>query len=105
MIRFIYGNPGTGKTEEIFKMLEIDAQSKKRALLIVPEQMTVSAERELLKRLPASAQLHIEVLNYTRLANKLFREHGGIAYNSSTRGLQKLLMWRAIMIMYKGVCA
>lgn len=98
MIRFIYGNPGTGKTEEIFKMLEIDAQSKKRSLLIVPEQMTVSAERELLKRLPASAQLNIEVLNYTRLANKLFREHGGIAYNSSTRGLQKLLMWRAIMI-------
>ena len=98
MIRFIYGNPGTGKTEEIFKMLEDDARNKKSALLIVPEQMTVSAERELLKRLPASAQLHIEVLNYTRLANKLFREHGGVAYNSSTRGLQKLLMWRAIMI-------
>ncbi len=98
MIRFIYGNPGTGKTEEIFRMLEDDAQNKKSALLIVPEQMTVSAERELLKRLPASAQLHIEVLNYTRLANKLFREHGGVAYNSSTRGLQKLLMWRAIMI-------
>jgi ATP-dependent helicase/nuclease subunit B len=98
MIKFIYGNPGTGKTEEIFKMLEDDARNKKSALLIVPEQMTVSAERELLKRLPASAQLHIEVLNYTRLANKLFREHGGVAYNSSTRGLQKLLMWRAIMI-------
>lgn len=98
MIKFIYGNPGSGKTEEIFRMLEKDAQNKKYALLIVPEQMTVSAERELLKRLPASAQLHIEVLNYTRLANKLFREHGGVAYNSSTRSLQKLLMWRAIMI-------
>ena len=98
MIKFIYGHPGTGKTEEIFRMLENDAQNGNSALLIVPEQMTVSAERELLKRLPASAQLHIEVLNYTRLANKLFRQHGGVAYNNSTRGLQKLLMWRAIMI-------
>lgn len=98
MIKFIYGNPGTGKTEEIFKMLEKDAESKQKAILIVPEQMTVSVERELLLRLPASAQLYVEVLNYTRLANKLFREHGGVAYNSATRGIQKLLMWRAIMI-------
>ncbi len=98
MIKFIYGNPGTGKTEEIFKMLESDASIKQKAILIVPEQMTVSVERELLLRLPASAQLYVEVLNYTRLANKLFREHGGIDYNSATHGLQKLLMWRAIMI-------
>lgn len=97
MIRFIYGDPGTGKTEEIYKLLKHDAENRQKALLIVPEQMTVSAERELLKRLPASAQLYIEVLNYTRLANKLFREYGGVAYNSSTRGLQKLLMWRALM--------
>ena len=104
MIRFIYGNPGTGKTEEIFKMLENDAENHKNALLIVPEQMTVDTERELLKRLPASAQLHIEVLNYTRLANKLFREHGGVAYNFSTRGLQKLLMWRALMTAAPFLC-
>ncbi len=98
MIKFIYGDPGTGKTEEIYKMLESDAKNRQNALLIVPEQMTVTVERELIKRLPPSAQLYIEVLNYTRLANKLFREHGGVAYNFSSRGLQKLLMWRAIMI-------
>ena len=98
MIKFIYGNPGTGKTELIYKMLEDDAINNRKALLIVPEQMTVSAEREVLKRLPPSAQLHIEVLNYTRLANKLFREHGGVVYNHSSNGLQKLLMWRAIMV-------
>ena len=98
MIKFIYGNPGTGKTEEIYKMLEQDAANHKKALLIVPEQMTVSVEREIIERLPPYAQLYIEVLNYTRLANKLFREHGGVAYNFTTKGLQKLLMWRAIMI-------
>ena len=59
MIKFIYGNPGTGKTEEIFKLLENDVAEKHKAILIVPEQMTVAVERELLLRLPASAQLYI----------------------------------------------
>lgn len=96
MIYFIYGNPGTGKTETIFRKLEEDAAKEKSALLIVPEQMTVSMEREALRRLPPSAQLHIEVLNFTRLANKLFRVYGGITYNYATPAVQKLIMWRAV---------
>ena len=96
MIYFIYGNPGTGKTETIFKKLQEDAATGKNALLIVPEQMTVSTEREALRRLPPSAQLHIEVVNFTRLANKLFRVFGGITYNFATPAVQKLIMWRAV---------
>jgi len=96
MIYFIYGNPGTGKTEFIFKKLEEDAANGKKALLIVPEQMTVAMEREALRRLPPSAQLHIEVLNFTRLANKLFRVYGGLTYNYATPAVQKLIMWRAV---------
>lgn len=96
MIYFVYGNPGTGKTETIFKKLEDDAANGNNALLIVPEQMTVAMEREALRRLPPSAQLHIEVLNFTRLANKLFRVHGGITYNYATPAVQKLIMWRAV---------
>ncbi len=96
MINFIYGNPGTGKTETIFRKLEEDAVKGKSALLIVPEQITVAMEREALRRLPPSAQLHIEVLNFTRLANKLFRVYGGITYNFATPAVQKLIMWRAV---------
>lgn len=96
MIYFIYGNPGTGKTETIFKMLEEDAANGKKAIMIVPEQMTVAMERDALRRLPPSAQLHIEVLNFTRLANKLFRIYGGITYNYATPAIQKLLMWQAV---------
>ncbi len=96
MVKLIYGNPGTGKTELIYSFLEKDARIGKNALLIVPEQMTVSAEREVIKRLPSSAQLNIEVLNFSRLANKMFRIYGGLAYNYASNGLQKLLMWRAL---------
>ena len=87
MINFIYGDPGTGKTEAIFNKLAEDAKAKKNALVIVPEQMTVSMERDVLKRLSPSAQLYIEVVNFTRLANKLFREHGGITYNYATQAV------------------
>jgi ATP-dependent helicase/nuclease subunit B len=96
MINFIYGDPGTGKTEAIFNKLAEDAKAKKNALVIVPEQMTVSMERDVLKRLSPSAQLYIEVVNFTRLANKLFREHGGITYNYATPAVQKLIMWQAV---------
>ncbi len=96
MIYFIYGNPGTGKTEIIFKRLEEDAANGKNAILIVPEQITVEMERDVLRRLPPSAQLNVEVLNFTRLANKLFRIYGGITYNFATPAIQKLLMWQAV---------
>ncbi len=96
MVRFIYGNPGTGKTQLVYSYLEKDAAEGNNALLIVPEQMTVAAERDVVKLLPPSSQLNIEVLNFSRLANKLFRVHGGLAYNYASSGLQKLLMWRAL---------
>jgi ATP-dependent helicase/DNAse subunit B len=39
-----------------------------RSYLIVPEQQTVSAEREMAELLPPSAPLYFEVTNFTRLA-------------------------------------
>jgi len=96
MIKFIYGNPGTGKTTSIYSYITKDANNNVPAILIVPEQMTVSVEREVIKAIQPSAQLNIEVLNFSRLANRLFRMHGGLAYNFASGALQKLLMWRAL---------
>ena len=99
MVRFIYGDHGTGKTELMLSYLADDARHGIEALLIVPEQITVAMEREVIKRLSPSAQLHIEVLNFSRLANKLFRLYGGLAYNFANKSVQKLLMWRALRIV------
>ena len=96
MLNFIYGNPGTGKTTYIYSEIVKDAKNKKQAILIVPEQFTVAAEQEVIKLIPPSAQLSIEVLNFTRLANRLFRIYGGISYNFVSKAHEKLIMWRAI---------
>ncbi len=96
MIHFIYGNPGTGKTTFIYSEILKDAQNNRKAMLIVPEQFTVASERDIVKMIPPSAQLTVEVLNFTRLANSMFRVHGGISYNFASTAHEKLIMWRAI---------
>lgn len=96
MIRFIYGDFGCGKTEYVLSCLEKDVSEGRRAFLIVPEQMTVSMERTVLLRLPPSAQLSVEVLNFSRLANRIFRERGGLVYNYATPGIRRLFMWRTL---------
>lgn len=96
MIELIYGQPGSGKTHYILECLKKDAAEGRRAFLIVPEQMTVSAERAVLSALPLSAQLSVEVLNFSRLANRVFRERGGLCYNYATNGIRKLIMWRTL---------
>lgn len=97
MINFIYGLPGTGKTTLIKNKIADDIKSGKQALLIVTEQQTVEVERSMLKLLPPSAQLNFEVLNFSRLANKLFRIYGGLSYNYITDGMKNLFMKRTLL--------
>ena len=51
MVKLIYGDIGSGKSEYILSCLKKDAREGVSAILIVPEQQTVAAERELLERL------------------------------------------------------
>lgn len=97
MVNFIYGLPGTGKTTEITNRIKDDVKCGKKVILIVPEQQTVEAERRMLLTLPASAQLSFEAVNFTRLANKLFRIYGGLCYNYITSGMKSLFMKRTLI--------
>ncbi|QXM06535.1 helicase-exonuclease AddAB subunit AddB [Crassaminicella indica] len=80
MIRYIFGRAGTGKTykilEEIKKRLEEHVQHK--LILIVPEQFTLQAERDLIEKLDLPGIIDVEVLSFTRLAHKVLNEVGGI---------------------------
>ncbi len=67
-----------------------------RIFLIVPEQQAVMAESEFIEFLPKSAPLTFEVTNFTRLANTVYREHGGIAAEYLTAGKDALIMWMAL---------
>ncbi len=99
MIRFIFGNNGSGKTTEILRMLKQDAENGISSVLIVPEQQAVQTEQLTLTQLPPSAQLTLEVTNFSRLYNRVCREFGGLSYSYITKPIKHLLMWQAVREM------
>ncbi len=96
MLHFIYGPIGSGKTTVLLKYLEGDINQGKKAFFIVPEQETVAAERKIVSLFPTSAQLNVEVLNFSRLCNKIFRTYGGLSYNFATKPIKSLIMWNTL---------
>lgn len=64
--------------------------------LIVPEQQTLIAEGEIARDFPSNAPLYLEVTNFTRLANTVFRQTGGLVKDNYDKTEKMLLMWRAL---------
>ncbi len=95
-VTFLYGRSGSGKTYAIAKSLRHAAACGIRSFLLVPEQQSHSAERHMLTLLPPTAQLTVEALSFSRLANRVFRQYGGLSYHYATAGVQALLMWRRL---------
>ncbi len=96
MIYLLFGNEGCGKSTYILNKIKEDANNCIPSFLIVPEQQTVISEKELATLLPPRAQLYCEAINFTRLANKLFREIGGLKYNYISKSGKSLAMYRTI---------
>lgn len=96
MVHYIYGASGSGKTRALMQYLSSDVRGGKRAFFIVPEQEAVSVERNIAKTLPARAQLDVEVLNFSRLCNRIFRTWGGLSYNTADAPAKSLIMWKTI---------
>ncbi|MGN1409782.1 MAG: PD-(D/E)XK nuclease family protein, partial [Eubacteriales bacterium] len=104
MIKFITGRSGSGKSCMIADTVaELIEKTDKNAVVIVPEQETVVWESRIASRLPASANLRLEVTNFTRLANSVFREYGGLADTVIDDGSRILIMWRAMLSVWDGM--
>ena len=77
-LTMIIGSAGSGKTREIFSRM-IAASLKdpgRRFFVIVPEQVTMQAQRELLMLHPGRCILNLEVTSLNRLAYRVFEETG-----------------------------
>ena len=96
MLTFLLGRYGTGKTAYIVDKIASDVAQGRQSFWLVPEQKAMSCERKIATSLPSNAQLHTEVLNFTRLCDKVFRLSGGLKYNYLTRGGKSLVMYRTI---------
>ncbi len=97
MLRLILGRAGTGKTGHIIgEIRERAARGEGKNILVVPEQYSHEAERELLRACGDSASLYAEVLSFTRLAHAVARERGGSARTYADAGQRALEMALAL---------
>jgi len=78
-VRFILGRAGKGKTYQIFQEIKkkLDEDSGQKLILLVPEQYTLQAERDLLESLDTPGIMGVEVLSISRLGHKVLQEGGG----------------------------
>lgn len=95
-LTLILGRSGSGKSTAIAEKIRECHKAKRHMVLIVPEQETVAWETRLARTLPDSVNLYLEVTNFTRLANSVFRVYGGLADTVIDEAARGLVMWRAL---------
>ena len=79
-MRFVIGKVRSGKTAFIYREIcEAVKMGKGHCLLLVPEQYSHEAERELCEVCGDSLSLYAEVMSFTGLARWSMGEHGGSA--------------------------
>lgn len=100
MLHYVTGRPGCGKSEYLLGQMKTALDGGKEVLLLVPEQQAVLWESRLAEELPLSCQLRLEVTNFTRLANTVFRQYGGLARPRIDDGGRTLVLWRAMLSVW-----
>ena len=93
MLSIIIGRAGSGKTDYIYKKIKALMENKKcENMIIVPEQFSHEAERELCQICGASVGLYAEISSFSRLINRVLSELGGLSDKTLDGGGRILLM-------------
>lgn len=97
-IRYLTGRAGQGKSSFIYREIKKSLQENRqeKLILLVPEQFTLQAERDLLASLNEPGIMQVEVMSISSLARRVLTEVGGrtrILLNQMGKNmvLQKLL--------------
>ena len=97
MLRLIIGKAGSGKTGAVINEIARAVENKQGGrMLIVPEQYSHEAERELCRRCGDSLSLYAEVFSFTGLARRIMSKQGGGAIPYLDKGGRLLCMRLAL---------
>lgn len=109
-MNLIVGRKATGKSRIIYNQIKrCIEKGEDKLILIVPEQFTFQAERELIEVLDSPGIIDVEVLSFSRLMDRLMEEVGGaVKVKLSSIGkhmaLQKALLDRQEeLVVYRGM--
>ena len=72
------GNSGSGKSHNLYKRIIEEAENNPSLtyLIIVPEQFTLTTQKDILRLHPKHGILNIDILSFKRLAHRIFEEVG-----------------------------
>ncbi len=97
MLRFILGRAGSGKTHYIRNTLaNLALNGVNDIILIIPEQFSFESEKAMLELLGESKAQKVEILSFSRLADSVFREYGGVSGETIGDGGKAVLMSLAL---------
>ena len=102
-LRFIYGGAGSGKSSFCLKDMKsrIDQGFDKKLILIVPDQFSFQAEKNLINSIGEGGLLKAEVLSFKRMAYHVFNEVGGIT-NAHINGAGRNMLIYKVLEEVKG---
>ena len=97
MLNLVIGRAGTGKTSYIMNEIKRKmSEGETGMLLIVPEQYSHDAEKQLCMACGDKLSVHAETLSFTRLCNNVLSETGGAACQLLDASGQILALYRAL---------
>ncbi len=96
MTEFIFGRSAAEKTEYLLEKIKEQLKDGKKIIIIVPEQQALYWDSLAARMLPASDAFLIETVSFTRLADIVFREYGGVAKHYISDAEKTLIMWNAM---------
>ena len=96
MLTILLGAADSGKTTRIAEDIREKMASRRDMVLLTPEQQSHRAERRLSALCGPALNLHGEVLSFTRMANRVAAEQGGLADALPDRSGRLLLMTLAL---------
>ncbi len=97
MLQLLIGPSGCGKSRRIIDLIAARrAAGEENLYLIVPEQYSFESERALLTQLSPADAARVQVLSFTRLADTVLRQVGGLAHERLDDATRALLMSRAV---------
>lgn len=97
MLQFIDGPPGSGKTTRLRQMVVAAYDTAPGgAMMLVPEQYSFETEKAILALAGPQKASCIQVVSFTRLAEQVFRQEGGVSGQYISDGGRRMLLRMAI---------